>query len=1284
MGKLFVNIYDYFEKHRHLFFIILIALFLSAGYLSWQVKLEEDISKILPKDKKIEKLNEVFQNSRFLDKLAVTISLKDTLASSQPDSLVAYADEFVNIIQKKLKPYISRINSKVDDSLILRMVNTIDNHLPVYLDEKDYQDIDTLITPAKIRETLERDLRTLSSPAGFAIKSTIIRDPVGITFLGLKKLKQLQYDESFDLYDNYVVTKDFKHLLIFISPAYPPENTGMNKLMLQKLDSIIYRLSSVEFRNIEASYFGAVAVSLGNAQPLRKDTTITQGITVVFLILFIGFYFRRKRAPLLILLPVLFGALFSLAIIYLLKGGISVIALGTGSVVFGIAVNYSLHIFNHFRHTNNIRQVLRDLAIPMTIGSFTTIGGFLCLQFVKSEMLKDLGLFIAFSLLGASLFSLIFLPHLISTGKEKEVKLQLFSFDKIASLKSKNEPLFIGVIILFTIFFLFFSGKVGFESDMMRMNYMSDKLRTAESNLSKISSYSLQSIYLVTEGKTINEALENNEKIIPDIEALKKQGIVKKYSGVSSLFLSDSMQHERIERWNKYWTPLKKQQLLTTLQKEGAQLKFNASAFNSFSDLLNMDYRFVDVNDMAEVRKNILDDFITEKKDKSTVVTMLKVDRDKKQLIYNQFENKKNVTVIDKQYVTNRLVDIIQSDFMSIAIMTSALVFFVLLLTYGRIELALVSFIPMFVSWIWILGLMSIFDIKFNIINIIISALIFGLGDDYSLFIMDGLLQEYKTGKKNITSYKSSILLSAITITAGLGVLIFAKHPALNSIALISIIGMGCVVLISLILIPFLFNLLILNRTKKKKYPWTFFGFLKSFFAFSYFIFGSVLLTILGMIFVKMNPFNKEKGKLIYHFIISKFTWSLMYIMGNVKKEIINPLNENFSTPAVVICNHQSFLDILSTVMLHPKLILVTNKWVWNSPVFGAVVRMADFYPIAKGVENSIELLKSRVKQGYSVIVFPEGTRSVDGKIQRFHKGAFYLAEKLQLDILPIIIHGTGYTMSKNDFLLKDGIITLKYLPRIKPDEAKFGTGYSEKAKKVGHYFREEYENLRGIIEKPSYFREQLFYNYLYKGPVLEWYLKIKLRLEKNYTPFHELLPLKGKILDLGCGYGFMSYMLHFLSPQREISGIDYDEEKIATANCCFNKDENIKFANADILTHPFEKYDAIIIADVLHYLLPEQQRLVIKKSINSLEPGGTILIRDANKDLKERHKGTLLSEYFSTRFCNFNKTSHHRLSFISGTFIKEIANEMKMECLEMDNTKLTSNIIYILRNKNL
>jgi len=1279
MAKFFISIYNYFEKKRAVFFAIFFSCFLLAGWFALHVRFEEDISKILPKDKKIEKLNEVFQNSKFADKLVVMVSLKDTHAIAQPDSLAVFAEQFTSALHEKLAPYINKIDDRVNDDLTLDLYNHITDHLPIYLDERDYVSIDSLIQPERVRASLENDIRTLTSPAGIALKKMITNDPIGISFLGLKKMQQLQYDEHFELFDNYVITKDHKSLLLFITPAYPPNNTGKNAIFLKGIDAVNDSLSK-SFKNIESSYFGATAVSTGNALQLRKDTMLTQGVTIVFLIFFIGFYFRKKRAPFLILIPVAFGALFSLSMIYFIKGSISVIALGTGSVILGIAVNYSLHLFNHFRHTRNMRGVIRDLSLPLTIGSLTTIGGFLCLEFVQSEMLKDLGLFAAFSLIGASLCTLIFLPHLLPSEESIE-SVKHSWLDKISSYRPEYNKILIIFILILTIVFADTAKRVGFETDLSRMNYMSENLKHAEEKLKQINVFALQSVYVVAEGKNLDQALKHNEQMLEDVQVLKEKGIISKYSGVSSLIMSDSLQMEKLKKWNDYWTADKKQKLIATLKTEGTALKFSPSAFDRFDEMLNRNFQPVDTATTAFFRKNFLDDYITEKNDNTSVVTLLRVSPENKQAIYKALDKQTGITVLDRQYLTNKFVDIINADFSSIAWMTSILVFIVLLLTYGRIELTLISFIPMFITFIWILGIMGLLGIRFNIINIIISAFIFGLGDDYSLFIMDGLLQEYKTGKQVLASYKSSIFLSAITTIVGLGVLVFAKHPALRSIAAISIIGIICVVIMSQILIPFLFAFLIKNRIAKNKFPWTFMGLAKSIFSFSYFVFGSLLLTIIGLFVVKLNPFNKEKGKYIYHVVLSKFCWSLMYIMGNVKKIVIKPSSENFDRPAFVICNHQSFLDILLTIMLHPKMILFTNHWVWNSPVFGAVVRMADFYPVMQGAESSHGPLMERIEKGYSVVVFPEGTRSPDGVMKRFHKGAFFLAEKFKLDILPILIHGTGYTMTKSDFLLKDGTITVKFLPRIDPDDDRFGDGYADRAKKIGRYFREELNKLKTSTEQCRYFREQLIYNYIYKGPVLEWYLRIKLKLENNYQLFHELLPVSGKLLDMGCGYGFLSYMLHFTSTERDITGIDYDADKIDTANHCFSKNEKINFIYADVTTFNFGKYDGIVLSDVLHYLQPGQQKMIIEKCIDRLNPGGIIMIREGNRDLRERHTGTKLTEFFSTTFFGFNKTTRHGLSFVSGDSIREIAREKNMKCEEIDNTKFTSNIIFVVKH---
>jgi 2-polyprenyl-3-methyl-5-hydroxy-6-metoxy-1,4-benzoquinol methylase len=221
---------------------------------------------------------------------------------------------------------------------------------------------------------------------------------------------------------------------------------------------------------------------------------------------------------------------------------------------------------------------------------------------------------------------------------------------------------------------------------------------------------------------------------------------------------------------------------------------------------------------------------------------------------------------------------------------------------------------------------------------------------------------------------------------------------------------------------------------------------------------------------------------------------------------------------------------------------------------------------------------------------------------------------------------------------------------------------------------------LRTELEKPDYFKEQLIYNYILKGPMLEWYTRIKLRFENNYVLFNDLLPGSGKFLDAGCGYGFMSYMLHFVSDERVITGIDYDETKINTANHCFSKNEKINFVCSDVLQFNYEKYDGIILADMLHYLQPFQQKQVIEKCLQSLNENGTLIIRDGNKDLAERHRGTKITEFFSTTFSGFNKTTENGLSYISGSLIREIADEQKMQCTEIDPSKYTSNMIFVIK----
>ena len=170
-------------------------------------------------------------------------------------------------------------------------------------------------------------------------------------------------------------------------------------------------------------------------------------------------------------------------------------------------------------------------------------------------------------------------------------------------------------------------------------------------------------------------------------------------------------------------------------------------------------------------------------------------------------------------HLPSTIVSTLSENFNYIGWACGFIVFFFLWFSLGSIELALISFLPMAVSWVWILGIMSLLGIQFNVVNIILATFIFGQGDDYTIFMTEGCQYEYAYRRKMLGSYKHSIMLSALIMFIGIGALIIAKHPALYSLAAVTIIGMFSVVLMAYLFPPLIFRWLVYAHGKERLRP---------------------------------------------------------------------------------------------------------------------------------------------------------------------------------------------------------------------------------------------------------------------------------------------------------------------------------------------------------------------------------------------------------------------------------------------------------------------------------
>ena len=223
-----------------------------------------------------------------------------------------------------------------------------------------------------------------------------------------------------------------------------------------------------------------------------------------------------------------------------------------------------------------------------------------------------------------------------------------------------------------------------------------------------------------------------------------------------NIFNSDSpassTQSTRAEQWQTYWHTHSADSLVSTIRTEAVATGFRPDAFAPFYDLLT---------------------------------------------------SWKPVKAFDMSKLTQRLSD----DFDYIGVCCSLIVFAFLWLSFRNFWLALIAFVPMALSWVWILAIMQLFDIQFNIVNIILATFIFGQGDDYTIFIVEGLLYEHRTGKPILPQYRQSILLSALIMLIGVGILVLAVHPAMHSLGVVTLIGMSVVLLMAVTVPPMLFRL---------------------------------------------------------------------------------------------------------------------------------------------------------------------------------------------------------------------------------------------------------------------------------------------------------------------------------------------------------------------------------------------------------------------------------------------------------------------------------------------
>ncbi len=799
----FVKLYNFFKGKRALLYTLMIITSVVFIFFGLKVEFQEDMSTLLPENEKSES-GLVFGNIKVKDKIFMQ------LTGAEPDVLVQCVDELMDSILTEDKD-IANTLYRVDDDVMLGGLDFALEHLPIFVDTSLYTKIDESIANADAAMEKNKEI-VMNDETGVATQM-VATDPLNLRSL---LMPDMSSGMGFAIIDGHLFSRDSAVALAFISPDFQSFNSAESKKLIERIEKRVEQFNQ-KYPDVEVLMHGAPVRAAGNSKIMKRDIGLTIGISMLIILFILCISFKNIRVVWQNVLPVAYGTFMALACMYWIKGGISLMAMGIGTVILGVSISYCLHVVIHQNFVSNIERMLREEAKPVCLGCLTTIGAFMGLMFTKSDLLHDFGLFATFTLIGSTFFALVFLPHLLKEDENNRDEKIFKLISKANNYQYDRNYVLVAVLLVVIVVGFIFTPKVQFDNNLKHIGYESDALHKSENLYSKERNEGEEQRFYAVISENLEEALLANDGLARKLDSLRINGDISKYSPVvSMLFQTKDMQQQRLQAWKNYWTPDKVAQAVAAVNAAAVKNDLATDVFQPFQALVTNEYEGGNLYEAGVIPDGLLCNFIEEYEGKYLIFNAVQLKNENRTNVDNFIAKLPHSVVVDPFYYTGNMITLIRNDFNTTLLISSIFVFIVLLLSFRNLWIALIAFLPMFLSWYVVQGWMAIFHLPFNLINIVISTFIFGIGVDYSIFVMQGLISKNGGDDGSLLEFhKVAVFFSAVILIVVVTTMLFATHPAIKSIGVCTLIGMASTIMITYTLQPLLYRLLVQFQNKR-------------------------------------------------------------------------------------------------------------------------------------------------------------------------------------------------------------------------------------------------------------------------------------------------------------------------------------------------------------------------------------------------------------------------------------------------------------------------------------
>jgi len=659
--------------------------------------------------------------------------------------------------------------------------------LPALIDAEDLLLIEKRLEPVQLREVLRNNFKRLNSLAGLAMAGQIQSDPLDFTSLIFEKMAVLRGGLNLSIQNGFFVSPDGRNCLLWAESTLPLTSSGEAALVKEELDKAF---AAGLGKGVRARIIGPLPHTLANVNTIRHDLARLLPVAMAALVCFLLLFLKNWRALMVVAIPFL-AAPPAVALLAMYSGTVSGMALGFGIVLLGIGVDFAIHIYVGCRGIQGEGSIPINLQGSLLMAALTTISVFVVLFFSAVPAHRQMAFLAVTGLSWALYLSWNLVPFLGRAAGVKEPVGSQFAgrLINISLPKQINKSFRLtGWLLLLLAGVICWPG-LRYNGDLRTLDVSSEKVRQDEQHFHRIWGQDEEQIFLVSVSPDRGQTLDINDRVYESLRGMEK---IENFQSLSPIVPGPVRQQQNINNWQRFWEERLAAGFREDLEAASLESGFTADAFQPFADGLLGDVKAIDPEEMMSgvlrplaaslFRKTIS---LHEEGGSFLAVTIIPDNSGTAGLVNSLPGHEAGVTVLSNSKWRQQVERQLREDISWLSAAAAFIVILICLFFFRNVRTVIAVLAPVMSALAAMVAFSYFNGGELNTMHVLMGIMVIGLSVDYGIFVARACSSGF-TGDTFL-----AVSICAVSTLSGFGVLSFAEHPALHSLGVTVLVGIG-------------------------------------------------------------------------------------------------------------------------------------------------------------------------------------------------------------------------------------------------------------------------------------------------------------------------------------------------------------------------------------------------------------------------------------------------------------------------------------------------------------